>query len=152
MLNKDYKDILRSLSKNKVKFLVVGAYAMGAHGYPRATGDIDLWVEVSQENSVKIFAALTAFGAPHDYITERTFCREGIVFQIGVPPRRIDILTSIDGVDFAEAYSRREEVKIGGICVPFISKTDLIKNKEASGREKDKLDSKYLKSKRKRYG
>jgi predicted nucleotidyltransferase len=144
MLNKDYKEMLQILLNNKVRFLVVGAYAMGAYGYPRATGDIDIWVEASSENSEKIHQSLSEFGAPLSEVTKTTFCEEGIVFQIGVAPRRIDIITKIDGVDFNKAYSDKQKMEIEGIKIPFLSKEDLIKNKESTGREKDQLDAKYL--------
>ena len=144
MLNEDYRDILQILLKNKAEFLVVGAYAMGVHGYPRATGDIDIWVETSKENSEKIYRSLVEFGAPVSDLTENTFCEEGIIFQIGVAPRRIDIITMICGVDFKKAFADKIEVLIDGLNIPFISIKDLIKNKEATGRDKDKLDVKYL--------
>ncbi len=144
MLNKDYKEMLQILLNNKVRFLVVGAYAMGVYGYPRATGDIDIWVEASSENSEKIHQSLSEFGAPLSEVTKTTFCEEGIVFQIGVAPRRIDIITKIDGVDFNKAYSDKQKIEIEGIKIPFLSKEDLIKNKESTGREKDQLDAKYL--------
>ena len=136
--------MLQILLKNRVKFLVVGAYAMGAYGYPRATGDIDIWVESSPENSEKIYQSLSEFGAPISDIEQKTFCVEGIVFQIGLAPRRIDIITKIEGVNFQNAYSDKREIEVEGIKIPFISKEDLIKNKESTGREKDKLDAKYL--------
>ena len=136
--------MLQILLKNRVKFLVVGAYAMGAYGYPRATGDIDIWVESSPENSEKIYQSLSEFGAPISDIEQKTFCEEGIVFQIGLAPRRIDIITKIEGVNFQNAYSDKREIEVEGIKIPFISKEDLIKNKESTGREKDKLDAKYL--------
>ena len=144
MLNKDYKEMLQILLDNKVKFLVVGAYAMGAYGYPRATGDFDIWVETSSENSEKIYQSLLEFGAPLSELTKTTFCEEGIVFQIGVVPRRIDIITKIDGVDFHNAYSDKQEIDIEDIKIPFLSKEHLIRNKESTGREKDRLDAKYL--------
>jgi len=144
MLNKDYKEMLQILLNNKIKFLVVGAYAMGIHGYPRATGDLDIWVEASTENSEKIYQSLSEFGAPLSEVTKTTFCEQGIVFQIGVAPRRIDIITKIDGVDFNKAYSDKQEIEVEGIKIPFLSKKNLIKNKESTGREKDKLDAKYL--------
>lgn len=147
MLNEDYKEILQNLSDNKVKFLVVGAYAMGAYGYPRATGDFDIWVENSPENSKRVYRSLTQFGAPLAKITEKTFCEKNIVFQIGVAPRRIDIITAIDGVNFKTAYSHRKKIKLDEITVSFISLSDLIKNKLSTGREKDKLDAQYLKRK-----
>ncbi|MFH0828427.1 MAG: nucleotidyltransferase [Candidatus Omnitrophota bacterium] len=145
MLNEDYKEILQSLLSNKVKFLVVGAYAMGAYGYPRATGDFDIWAEPSVENSRNIYKALAEFGAPLSEVAENTFAEKGIIFQIGVPPRRIDIITHIDGVFFEEAYRTKEDIEIEGLQVPFLSKNDLIRNKQSTGREKDKLDAEYLK-------
>ena len=144
MLNEDYKDMLQILLNNKVKFLVVGAYAMGAYGYPRSTGDLDIWIESSSENSEKIYKSLSEFGAPLSELTNKTFCEEGIVFQIGVAPRRIDIITKIEGVDFEKANSDKQDIEIEGIKIPFLSKENLIKNKESTGREKDKLDAKYL--------
>ncbi len=144
MLNKDYREMLQILLKNKVKFLVVGAYAVGLYGYPRATGDFDIWVKATYENSGKIYRSLKEFGSPLDEIEENTFCEDGAVFQIGVAPRRIDIITTIDGVDFSEAYSNRVEIEIDGIKIPFISREDLIRNKLATGREKDRLDAENI--------
>ena len=148
MLNEDYKEILQILLKNNVRFLVVGAYAMGAHGYPRATGDIDIWVEPSPENSKVVYNSLLEFGAPLEQINPETFIETGIIFQIGVAPRRIDILTFIDGVKFDAAYQNKKTVNIEDIDIPFLSIRDLITNKEATGREKDKLDADYLKNKK----
>jgi hypothetical protein len=144
MLNEDYKEMLQGLLNNKVKFLIVGAYAMGAYGYPRATGDLDIWVETSSENSEKVYKSLVEFGAPLSEITLKTFTEEGIIFQIGIAPRRIDIITHIDGVDFAEAYKQKKDVEIEGLKMVFISQQHLIKNKKATGRAKDKLDAEYL--------
>ena len=144
MLNEDYKEISQILLSNKVKFLVVGAYAMGAYGYPRATGDFDIWIESSGENSKNIHKSLSEFGAPLSGVTEKTFEEKGIIFQIGVAPRRIDIITRIDGVTFKEAYKTKEIIEIEGLRIPFLSKENLIKNKQSTGREKDKLDANYL--------
>lgn len=145
MLNEDYKEMLQILLSNEVKFLIVGAYAMGAQGYPRATGDFDIWVEPSSENSKNVYNSLAEFGAPLEQINTETFTEKGIIFQIGIVPRRIDILTFIDGVEFDKAYQDKKNIEIEGIAIPFLSKKDLIKNKEATGREKDKLDAAYLK-------
>jgi len=147
MLNEDYKDILQLLLKGKVKFLVVGAYALGVHGYPRATGDIDIWVEPNQENAKKIFEVLGKFGSPVKEISEETFSTKGIIFQIGVPPRRIDLITEIDGVKFTNAYKNKKIVALQNLRVPFLSLKDLIRNKQSTGRAKDLLDVKYLKEK-----
>ena len=118
---------------------------MGAYGYPRATGDFDIWVEASTRNSEKIYKAIAEFGAPLTDITEHAFAEKGLIFQIGVAPRRIDIITHIDGVIFQEAYKTKELIEIENLRIPFISKANLIKNKESTGREKDKLDADILK-------
>lgn len=149
MLNEDYKEILQFLLKNEVRFLIVGAYAMGIYGYPRATGDFDIWVENSADNSERIHKSLLQFGASLKGINPGTFTEKGVIFQIGIAPRRIDIITHIDGVGFKEAYKNKEEVEIEAIKVPFISKKHLIKNKKSTGREKDKLDIEYLKKHKK---
>ncbi len=145
MLNEDYKEMLQILLNNEVKFLIVGAYAMGAHGYPRATGDFDIWVEASAENSRKIYKSLFEFGAPLLDISETAFVEKGVIFQIGVAPRRIDIITHIDGVIFEEAYKTKELIEIESLRIPLISKENLIKNKQSTNREKDKIDVNYLK-------
>ena len=144
MLNEDYKEMVQILLDNEVRFLVVGAYAMGAHGYPRATGDLDIWVEADKTNSRKLYDALVQFGSPVSQLNKDTFCEHGIVFQIGVAPRRIDILTHIDGVDFDQAYESKEIVELEGLSIPFLSKENLIKNKRATGRQRDKLDADNL--------
>jgi hypothetical protein len=148
MLNEDYKDMLQNLLDNEVKFLIIGAYALAAYGYPRATGDFDIWVEASAENSKKILAALISFGSPTSGLTENTFMQEGIIFQIGVATRRIDIITQIDGVDFKNAYLSRTTVIMEGLNLPFISKENLIKNKKSTGRDKDIVDAKHLEENR----
>jgi len=144
MLNSDYKDMLQVLLDNGVKFLLVGAYAMGVHGYPRATGDIDIWVEPSAENSGWVYRSMAAFGAPLHEIDETTFAMPGVVFQIGVAPRRIDIITTISGVGFDDAYQQRQIVEIEDLSIPILSLGDLIKNKRATGRDKDRLDADQL--------
>lgn len=148
MLNKDYKEMLQLLLSHEVKFLVVGAYAMSAYGYPRATGDIDIWVESSPDNSARVYQTLLDFKAPTFQVEEMTFTRPGVIFQIGLPPRRIDIITKIDGVDFKKAYPKRKNIAVENLRIPFLSKADLIKNKSSTGRDKDKLDVKYLKQRK----
>jgi hypothetical protein len=135
---------LQSFDDAGVKFLVVGAYAVGAHSRPRATGDIDIWVECSEENARRIYRALAEFGAPMLQIDERTFTEDDIIFQIGVPPVRIDILTGIDGVTFEEAWPNRIDGQIGSVTTHMIGRTDLIRNKRASGRPKDLADLQRL--------
>jgi hypothetical protein len=144
MLNEDYRDMLQILLDNKVHFLVVGAYAMGAYGYPRATGEFDIWIDTSPGNSKKVYSSLAKFGASLTDISEQTFTEEGIIFQIGIAPRRIDIITHIDGVRFKDAYEAKEVIEVEGLHIPFISKDDLIRNKRSTGRQKDKLDANYL--------
>jgi hypothetical protein len=144
MLNEDYKDMLQILLNNEVKFLIVGAYALAAYGYPRATGDFDIWVEASAKNSKKILSSLASFGASTSGLTEKTFMEKGIIFQIGVAPRRIDFITHIDGVDFSDAYPSRKTIVMEELNLPFISKENLIKNKKSTGRDKDLVDVKYL--------
>jgi len=144
MLNEDYKDILQLLSEEQVDFMIVGAYALGVHGYPRATGDIDIWVRPDKINSEKLYRALARFGAPLGQIEIHEFSTEGIIFQIGVIPRRIDIITKVDGVTYQEADEDKIIVEIEGLKVPVISLEKLIRNKRATGREKDELDIKIL--------
>jgi hypothetical protein len=117
VLNSDYKDMLQVLLDNGVKFLLVGAYAMGVHGHPRATGDIDIWVEPTAENSTRVYRSMAAFGAPLHEIDETTFATPDMVFQIGVAPRRIDIITAISGVRFDDAYQQRQIVEMEGLSI-----------------------------------
>ena len=145
MLNEDYKEMLQILLEEKVKFIVVGAYALGAHGFPRATGDFDIWIEPTPVNAKKVIRSLARFGAPLFDVNEKDFTEEGIIFQIGVVPRRIDIITTIDGVEFQSAYAKKLLVSVEALNVPVLSREDLIKNKESTGREKDALDAKMLK-------
>jgi predicted nucleotidyltransferase len=146
MLNSDYKEMLQCLSEENVEFLLVGAYAVAAYGYPRATKDIDILVRAAPENASSLMRALARFGAPLSGVSEADFSTEGIVFQIGNSPRRIDILTRISGVDFQRAYDRRETVSLEGIEIPVISLEDLIANKRATGRTQDMADVERLES------
>ncbi len=146
MLNEDYRDILLAFSKEKVRFLLVGAYAMAAHGYPRATMDIDIWVMPSPQNADAVLRALRRFGAPLHNVTKEDLQQDGTIFQIGVAPRRIDIITAASGLLFEEAYGRSLSVDIEGIEVHIPSLSDLIRNKRASGRTKDLADAEALES------
>ena len=149
MLNKDYKEMFQLLLEEQVDFILVGAYALAAHGYPRATGDMDIWVRAEEINSINIYKALERFGAPVDQITVNDFANEGIVFQIGVTPRRIDIITHLDGVSFGEADEDKVIVEVEGLKLPILSFDKLIKNKLSTGRERDELDVKLLQKRRK---
>lgn len=144
MLNPDYRDMLSAFEDAGVEYLLVGAYALAAHGQPRATGDIDLWVHPSSENAGRVMQALQTFGAPLSEVSPEDFAKPEVVFQIGVTPRRIDILTSIEGVEFAEAWKDRMEVDIEGVVVPVLSREHLIRNKRALGRTQDKADLERL--------
>ena len=134
MLNEDYKDMLQALSDENVSFLLVGAYAMAAHGYPRATMDIDIWVMPSPQNADAVLRALNRFGAPLHNLNKEDLQNDGSIFQIGVAPRRIDIITAASGLQFEEAYGRSLSVNIEGIEVHIPSIDDLIRNKRTSGR------------------
>jgi len=144
MLNEDYKDMLRALSAEKVKFLLVGAYAMAAHGYVRATVDMDIWVMASPENAQAVLRALGRFGAPLFDLTAQDLQKEGTVFQIGVAPRRVDILTAASGLRFEEAFANSISTDIEGMDVRIPSREDLIRNKRACGRTKDLADAEAL--------
>ncbi len=146
MLNEDYRDMLRALSDERVKFLLVGAYALAAHGYPRATLDIDIWVMPSSENAEAVLRALQHFGAPLHNLTQEDLQKDGTVFQIGVAPRRIDIITTATGLQFEETYGRSVSVNIEGIEVQIPSIDDLILNKKAIGRTRDLADAEALES------
>ena len=144
MLNNDYKDILLALSNRKAKFLLVGAYAMAVHGYPRSTMDIDLWVKSDPVNAILVLQALEDFGAPSDNLTQNDLQKEELIFQIGVAPRRIDIITSVDGLNFEEAFENSKTVEIEEIPIQVLSINDLIKNKRSTGRNKDLVDAESL--------
>lgn len=144
MLNPDFKDMLSALSAAEADYLVVGAYALAAHGFPRATGDIDLWVRPTKENATRVWKAIAAFGAPTSRITVEDFSTPDIVYQIGVAPRRIDLLTSISGVKFEQAWEDRISVELDGLTVPVIGRAHLLANKRASGRPKDLADAETL--------
>ena len=147
MLNPDYRDILSIFAAEGVEFLLVGAYAMAAYGNPRATGDIDLWVHPSPENSRRVLQAIKSFGAPLQGLEATDFQKPGIVFQIGIVPRRIDILTQISGIEeFEPAWNRREEILLEGITIPVLSRSDFKTNKLAIGRPKDLADIAWIDS------
>ncbi len=144
MLNPDFRDILLAFNEEKVEYLVVGAYALAAHGFVRATGDIDLWIRCSKENAERIIRALAKFGAPLFDLTRDDLMKPGLIFQIGIIPRRIDILTSIDGVTFEDAWGLREVIVVDDISVQVISRPHLLQNKKKAGRPKDKVDVAWL--------
>lgn len=126
MLNEDYRDMLQALSNEKVRFLLIGAYALAAHGYPRATMDIDIWVMPSPQNADAVLRALHRFGAPLHNLTKEDLQNDETIFQIGVAPRRIDIITAASGLQFEDTYARSLSVNIEGIEVHIPLIDDLI--------------------------
>lgn len=136
-MNPDFVDLLRAFIGADVRFLVVGAYALAHHGRPRATGDLDVWVEAEPENATRVMRALEAFGAPLSDVTAADFARPGLVLQIGVPPVRIDVLTELTGLQFSDAWRSREPGRFGSLTVDFLGRDDFIRNKRATGRAKD---------------
>ena len=138
--------MLRELVAARVEFLIVGAHALSVHGVPRATGDLDVCIRAEPENAKRIMKALISFGAPVDdlAIGVEDFVRADVVAQIGLPPYRIDLLTSISGVDFDAAWAERAEGEIAGVLVPVIGRRSFVLNKRASGRKKDVADLESL--------
>jgi hypothetical protein len=135
---------LAALSAARAEFLIVGAHALAAHGVPRATGDLDIWVRAEPENARRVWQALETFGAPLDDLTLDDLSGPDVVFQIGVPPRRIDLLTSITGVSFDEAWENRTLVSLEGTAIPVLGRAELIRNKLAVGRPRDLADIEEL--------
>lgn len=143
-MNQDFLDLLSAFNAAEVRYLVVGAYAVGVHGRPRATKDLDVWIEASTDNSVKVMNALRVFGAPLGDLQARDFEMAGTGFMMGSPPRRIDVLTKIDGVRFEEAALRAIEASFDGVPTKVIGLEDLLANKRASGRLQDLADVRAL--------
>jgi hypothetical protein len=139
-LARDYAELLRAFIAHDVRFLLVGAYALGVHGRPRATGDLDLWVEPTPLNAQRTLTALRAFGAPLADLREADLHAPGVVFQIGVAPVRVDVLTSASGLEFPSAWARRVEARFDDVLVPVLGREDLIANKRATGRPQDLVD------------
>lgn len=145
-LHEDFRDLLVLFADAGVEFVIVGAYALAFHGAPRASGDIDLFVRPSPVNAQRVFDALARFGAPLESagVTAADFTQPGMVYQIGLPPRRIDVLTEISGGTFDEAWASRVPAEVRGRTVGFIGRAALLKNKEAAGRPKDLADAARL--------
>ena len=139
-MNRDFVEMLSALSAAGAEYLVVGAHAMAAHGVPRATGDLDIWVRPSAANAARVRDALARFGAPLHDLTIEDLAAPDTVFQIGLPPARIDVLTSISGVSFEAAWPRRLTVRLEGLGVPVLGREDFLRNKRAVGRPKDIAD------------
>jgi hypothetical protein len=139
-LNHDFQEFVELFVAHEVKFLVVGGYALAAHGHPRYTKDLDVWVWMSAENADRILTALEAFGFGDLGLTAADFLQEDVMVQLGHEPQRIDILTFATGLNFPDAYNNRLDVSVGKVLVPFISLDDLRINKLATGRPRDLAD------------
>ncbi|WP_254060892.1 DUF6036 family nucleotidyltransferase [Mucilaginibacter sp. L196] len=139
-LDKDFEDFVFLLNKYDVNYMIIGGYALAFHGRPRHTGDLDIWIDVSEENARKMFNVINEFGLASLGLKIEDFLEKGIITQIGYPPLRIDILNEIDGVQFNEAYQNKLIIDIDGLPISYISLDDLIKNKQVSGRQRDLSD------------
>lgn len=143
-ISSDFKDLLRVFAASGVRFLVVGAHAVGYYGRPRATGDFDVWIDPAKDNARRVHDALRVFGAPIEHLSIEDLMGDDLIYQMGIAPNRIDILTGLSGLQFADAWPRRSEAKIDGLDVAFIGKDDLILNKRATGRVRDLADVEML--------
>ena len=145
-MNEDFKDFLACVLRTQSRFLVVGAHALAVQGVPRATGDLDIWIDASPENADKVWGALEDFGSPTEAlgVSKKDLTVPGTVVQIGLPPRRIDVMTAISGVEFEDAWQRKEMHRIDDLEIPFIGRQDFITNKRATGRLRDLADIEAL--------
>ena len=143
-IQKDFRDLLELFNENNVKYIVVGGYALAYHGVPRYTGDIDLWTATSVENAQNILQALKQFGFGSTKLTIDDLTGDNQIVQLGYPPVRIDIITSVDGLDWERAFYNSIETSYGDVTIRLISLSDFIKNKKASGRHKDLADLEAL--------
>jgi len=146
MISKDFKEFIQLLNANKVKYLVVGGYALAVYGYPRYTKDLDIWIWIDQENAVKMVQVLNEFGFGALNLMESDFLEEGYVIQLGQPPNRIDIFNSLSGVEFKQCYPNRKLEEIDGLLINFIGLECYKKNKKATGRIQDLADLEKLES------
>lgn len=145
-MNEDFRDIIRALLEEGARFLVAGAHALAVHGIPRATGDLDLWIERDPDNAERVWRSIVRFGAPVEEldVSVEDLSKPELVIQIGLPPRRVDILTDLTGVDFGRAWDSRVVLAVGELEVPFLGRDSLIQNKRSTGRLKDLADLEAL--------
>lgn len=143
-LDRDFKEFVESFARHEVRFLIIGGYALAAHGLPRATGDFDAWVWIDDGNAQRIVEALTDFGFGNIGLSVDDFNRDDSIVQLGYPPYRIDIITTIDGVTFEDAWASRITMEIDGMALGIISREDLVRNKLAAGRPQDLADVQRL--------
>lgn len=144
MLNRDFKEFIQSLHANNVRYLVVGGYAVAIHGHPRYTKDIDIWLARDEANAQRVVDALHDFGFASLGLEPADFLAADQIIQLGYPPARIDLLTTLAGVDFETCYAARVEVILDGVSVAFIDLDNLKKNKRAAGRRQDLADLEHL--------
>ncbi|MBL7946799.1 MAG: hypothetical protein JNN32_12110 [Flavobacteriales bacterium] len=137
MLSKDFNEFVALLKRHEAEYMIVGGYAVGVHGYPRYTGDLDIWLNPTEANAERVLRAITDFGFGSFNLTVADLTKEGNVIQFGQPPLRIDLLTAIDGVTFDACYANRKEVTFDGLAMNFIGYHDLVTNKKATGRHRD---------------
>jgi len=143
-MNRDFSELLLAFNEHHVEYLLVGAHALAVYGHVRATKDLDVWVRPDSENAQRVLRALSAFGAPLGDLGRDDLTRPGTIFQIGIPPLRIDVITAIDGVDFADAWPDRFKTHFGGLPIFVISRHHLITNKKAAARLQDLADAEHL--------
>lgn len=144
MLNQDFKEFIRSLNDNQVRYLIVGGYAVALHGHPRYTKDLDIWIEMSARNAEQVVKALSQFGFESLDLEPADFLVPDQIIQLGYAPNRIDLLSTLPGVEFSTCYKSRVEIDIDGVTVPFIDLKNLKKNKQAAGRLQDLADLENL--------
>jgi len=144
VLNQDFKEFIQSLNNNQVHYLIVGGYAVAFHGHPRYTKNIEIWIELEKDNASKLIKTLDQFGFGSLGLKEDDFLMEDQIIQLGYPPNRIDLLTSLSGIDFKLCYGLRVQVEVEGVIVNFIDLESLKKNKQASGRHQDLADLENL--------
>jgi predicted nucleotidyltransferase len=145
MFSQDFSEFVELLNKHNAEYLIVGGYAVGLHGHPRYTGDLDIWLNPTEENAMKILQCVNEFGFSSFNLKVEDFTKEGNIIQLGYPPLRIDLLTEIDGVSFSDCFENRKVVDIDNLKVNFIGYQDLLKNKKETGRPKDLDDIDNLK-------
>ena len=149
-LAKDFEEFVALLNKHAVEYMVVGGYALAFHGKPRHTGDLDIWINISDQNAEKLLIVIKEFGLASLGLEKADFLNSGYITQIGYPPLRIDILNNIDGLEFKEAIKNKESIDVDGLLINYIGLHDFITNKKASGRSQDLTDIKEIEKNRKR--
>lgn len=149
-LDPDFEDFIKLLNQHEVDYMIIGGYAMAFHGKPRYTGDLDIWIDISESNAQKMLLVIEDFGFASLNFEKEDFLRENLINQLGYPPLRIDILTSIDGINFIDAYPQKQVILIEDFTANYIGLNDLIQNKNASGRQQDLVDVNTLQKQKRR--